>query len=60
MIGKIKKYLNDVAKEMKKVSWPTRAQLRESTYIVIITMLIFTAFVYVIDLLMVKILKFIF
>lgn len=60
MLGKVKKYLNEVTKEMKKVSWPTRAQLRESTYIVIITMLIFTAFVYVIDLIMVKILKFIF
>ncbi|MFN3305694.1 MAG: preprotein translocase subunit SecE [Candidatus Kapaibacteriota bacterium] len=60
MFGKVKKYLNEVTKEMKKVSWPTRAQLRESTYIVIITMLIFTAFVYVIDLLMVKLLEFIF
>ncbi len=60
MLGKVKKYLNEVTKEMKKVSWPTRAQLRESTYIVIITMLIFTAFVYVIDLLMVKLLEFIF
>lgn len=60
MLGKVKKYLNEVTKEMKKVSWPTRAQLRESTYIVIITMLIFTAFVYVIDLIMVKILEFIF
>ncbi|MEJ5286111.1 MAG: hypothetical protein CH6_4353 [Candidatus Kapaibacterium sp.] len=60
MLGKVKRYLNEVAKEMKKVSWPTRAQLRESTYIVIITMLIFTAFVYIVDLLMVKILEFIF
>lgn len=60
MLGRVKKYLNEVTKEMKKVSWPTRAQLRESTYIVIITMLIFTAFVYIIDLLMVKIIEFIF
>ncbi len=60
MLGKVKNYLNEVAREMKKVSWPTRAQLRESTYIVIVTMLIFTAFVYVVDFLMVKILEFIF
>jgi len=52
--------LNEVAREMKKVSWPTRAQLRESTYIVIGTMLIFTAFVYLVDLIMVKIMQFIF
>lgn len=60
MLGKVKNYLNEVAREMKKVSWPTRAQLRESTYIVIVTMLIFTSFVYVVDFLMVKILEFIF
>ncbi len=60
MLGKIKTYLGEVAKEMKKVSWPTRQQLRESTYIVIITTLIFTAFVYVVDFIMVKILEFIF
>jgi preprotein translocase subunit SecE len=60
MLGKVKNYLNEVAREMKKVSWPTRAQLRESTYIVIVTMLIFTAFVYLVDLIMVKIMQFIF
>lgn len=60
MLGKVKKYLNEVTKEMKKVSWPTRSQLRESTYIVIVSMLIFTAFVYVVDLIMVKILTLIF
>ncbi|ROL60461.1 preprotein translocase subunit SecE [Bacteroidetes/Chlorobi group bacterium MS-B_bin-24] len=60
MLGKVKNYLNEVAREMKKVSWPTRAQLRESTYIVIGTMLIFTAFVYLVDLIMVKIMQFIF
>ncbi|MCX7908604.1 MAG: preprotein translocase subunit SecE [Ignavibacteria bacterium] len=60
MLGKVKRYLNEVTKEMKKVSWPTRAQLRESTYIVIITMLIFTLFVSIVDFLMVKILEFIF
>jgi len=60
MLGKVKKYLNEVTKEMKKVSWPTRSQLRESTYIVIVSMLIFTAFVYVVDLIMVKIITLIF
>lgn len=60
MIGKIKTYLNEVTKEMKKVSWPTRTQLQESTYIVIITMLIFAVFVYIVDFIMVKVLQFIF
>jgi len=52
MIGKIKNFSNDVVKEMKKVSWPTREQLKESTNVVIITTLVITLIVYVIDLLM--------
>ncbi len=50
MIGKIKSYVNEVVKEMKKVSWPTREQLKESTYVVIGSSLLITLFVYVIDL----------
>ena len=34
---------------MKKVSWPTKTQLKESTNIVVIVTLIMTAFVYLID-----------
>lgn len=49
MIGTIKKYVADVRKEMKKVSWPTRDQLKESTIVVITTTLILTVFIYVID-----------
>ncbi|NLO19986.1 MAG: preprotein translocase subunit SecE [Ignavibacteria bacterium] len=49
MIAKIKEFVGDVSKEMKKVSWPTRAQLKESTTIVVVTTLIFTAFIYLID-----------
>lgn len=60
MLGKVKTYLNEVTKEMKKVSWSTRSQLQESTYIVIITMLVFSIFVYIVDFIMVKIIQFIF
>ena len=49
MIGKIKTFANDVAKEMKKVSWPTKEQLKESTMVVVVTTLLFTVFVYLID-----------
>lgn len=52
MIGKIKSFTNEVVKEMKKVSWPTREQLKESTVVVIATTLVITAIVYVIDFLM--------
>jgi preprotein translocase subunit SecE len=35
MFGKISKFLNEVAVELKKVSWPTREELLASTWIVI-------------------------
>jgi preprotein translocase subunit SecE len=57
MVGKIKNYINDVNKEMKKVSWPTREQLRESTVVVLVATLIITAFVYVVDLVMSSLVK---
>jgi preprotein translocase subunit SecE len=60
MIAKIKEFSGDVAKEMKKVSWPTKEQLRESTIIVVATTLVFTVYTYGIDWIMTQILKVIF
>ncbi len=60
MVGKIKKYVNDVTKEMKKVTWPTKEQLKESTIVVFGATIFFTAVVYVMDLLFTEIIKFIF
>jgi preprotein translocase subunit SecE len=52
MIGKIKDFTSEVVKEMKKVSWPTREQLKESTNVVVVTTLVITFLVYIIDLVM--------
>lgn len=52
MVGKIKKFVNDVVSEMQKVAWPTREQLRESTVVVVAVTAIVTGYVYLIDLLM--------
>jgi preprotein translocase subunit SecE len=49
MKEKIKKFFDDVVKEMKKVTWPTQAELKESTTIVVVMCLILAAFTYVID-----------
>lgn len=49
MIAKIKNYVLDVRKEMKKVSWPTREQLKESTVVVLSMTALFTIFVYLVD-----------
>jgi preprotein translocase subunit SecE len=47
--NKIIGFFTDIVKEMKKVTWPKREELKESTMVVIITSLIFAVFVYIID-----------
>lgn len=39
----------DIVKEMKKVTWPKKEELKDSTMVVIVTSLIFAVFVFVID-----------
>jgi len=46
---KIVNFFTDIVREMKKVSWPKKDELRESTIVVLLTSLIFAAFVYIID-----------
>ncbi len=46
---KIKNFFIDTYKELKKVSWPKRKELLDSTRIVIISMVVFAAIVWVID-----------
>ena len=60
MKEKIIGFFNDVVKEMKKVTWPTKDELKESTSIVIVACLILAAFTYVIDMGINQILKGIF
>ena len=50
MITKIKNFIAEVAAEMKKVSWTTRAELIDSTLIVIFASLLLGFFVAAIDL----------
>jgi preprotein translocase subunit SecE len=49
MVEKIKKFVNDVVVEMKKVSWPTRNELRGSTTVVIVTVIIIAIFIGIVD-----------
>ena len=60
MLAQTKQFLTEVSKEMKKVSWPTREQLRESTIVVIIASLIITGLTFVIDQAMTQVMTFIF
>ena len=49
MFEKIVKFLKETKAEMRKVTWPTRDELVESTKIVIIATLVVTLFIGVID-----------
>ncbi|MCB0750475.1 MAG: preprotein translocase subunit SecE [Ignavibacteriae bacterium] len=49
MKEKIIDFFNGVVKEMKKVTWPTKVELKESTTIVIVVCLIIAVFTYVVD-----------
>jgi preprotein translocase subunit SecE len=60
MKEKIIKFFEDVLKEMKKVTWPTKAELFESTKIVIVVCIILAGFTYVIDMVINQVIKGIF
>jgi preprotein translocase subunit SecE len=49
MKEKIINFFQDILKEMKKVTWPKKNELKDSTVIVVVTMIIFAAFVYLVD-----------
>lgn len=57
MKEKIIKFFDDVVKEMKKVTWPTKGELKESTTIVIVVCLVLAAFTYVIDMIINQVIK---
>lgn len=50
LIARIRGFGNEVTEEMKKVSWPSRTELKNSTGLVILSMIVLTVFVSVIDL----------
>jgi preprotein translocase subunit SecE len=60
MKEKIIKFFEDVLKEMRKVTWPTKAELFESTKVVIIVCIILAGFTYVIDMIINQVIKGIF
>ena len=49
MKEKIINFFLDIYKEMKKVTLPKKTELKDSTVIVLVTMVIFAAFVYAVD-----------
>ena len=47
--ARFNEFIKEVRVESGKVSWPTRTELRDSTIVVIVTVLLVSAFVGVVD-----------
>ena len=46
---RLSQFIREVRAELKKVSWPSRTQLRESTVVVLITVAILAVFTAIVD-----------
>jgi preprotein translocase subunit SecE len=60
MIERFKAFLIDTKNELKKVTWPTKDELKESTRVVIVASFLLTAFIGVVDQILNRIIKLIF
>ncbi len=49
MFDKLKRFLSETRIEMRKVTWPTRSELTDSTKIVIVATFIVTLFIGIVD-----------
>ena len=49
LLGRAKDFVKDVRVESTKVSWPTRIELRDSTWVVIVTVLLVSVFLFIVD-----------
>jgi preprotein translocase subunit SecE len=49
LIGRARDFIKDVRVESTKVSWPTRIELRDSTMVVIVTVLLVSVFLFIVD-----------
>ena len=57
MKEKITEFMNGVTKEMKKVTWPTTDELKDSTMVVIVSTIVLSLFVFVVDFAFTKVLQ---
>ena len=54
MFGKIARFFVDCKNELKKVAWPSKQELTGSVIVVIVSLILFSAIVAVIDLILVN------
>ena len=60
MIERIKLFFSETRTELKKVTWPTREELKESTKVVIVSTFIVTIFVGIVDQVLSQIIRLVF
>ena len=60
MIKKLQQFVENVQKEMAKVSWPTRDELLNSSVIVVVVSAIFAIYILFADLIISKIVEFLY
>ena len=49
VLERAQKFVGEVRVEARKVSWPTREEVRQSTIVVILAVWIMAAFIFVVD-----------
>ena len=49
MLARFTHYLRETSQEMKRVSWPSVAELKESTIVVLVTVMVITVFLFAVD-----------
>ena len=60
MIKKIQMFVENVQKEMAKVSWPTKDELMNSSVIVVVVSALFAIYIFFADLIISKLVEFLY
>jgi preprotein translocase subunit SecE len=50
--ARVKEYVEDLKAEMRRVTWPSRAQVQTTTLVVILTVFVFAAYFWGVDLIL--------
>ena len=56
-LGAVRTFFDEVRQELKKCAWPTWGELKESTLVVVVSVIILTVFVGISDLVLNSVLK---
>ncbi len=49
MFNRLVQFFNETVQELKRVSWPSMFELKESTVVVLVTVFVITVFLYAVD-----------